>query len=311
MKPISSMNTSFSEIAEPVPDDVLAEDMARLGGAGMLAKQGPFDIFLAPAGAIPNILLEIGRLREVTFRSVGVGTGKPRDLDKYDDYYCHLFLWDREQKRIAGGYRLARTDLIFAEFGFDGLYSGSYCECDQSLMDYLNPALELGRSWILPDYQKSMHSLLGLWKGIGQFVAHYPRYHKLFGAITISGDYTSISQNLIVRFLRRTKTDQTWGGAMRALFPFQDRPEDLTSRFESMEEVSAEVATHETDGKGVPVLLRQYFKLNATLLDFAYAPNFKNSLHAMVLVDLKQAPALILKRYMGKDGYEKFKRGSE
>lgn len=311
MKTVTKMKSSLQEIAEAVPADVLSDEMAELGQNGLLAKQGPFDVYLAPAAAIPNVLLEIGRLREVTFRSVGVGTGKPRDLDHYDEYYTHLFLWDREEKRLAGGYRLARTDLIFAEFGFQGLYSGSLCNCDQPLMDYLNPALELGRSWVLPDYQRSMHSLLGLWKGIGQFVVRYPRYHKLFGAVTISDDYSSISQNLIVRFLRRTKTDRTWGDAMRAILPFKDRPEELTSGFASIEEVSARVSTQEPDGKGVPVLLRQYFKLNATLLDFAYDPKFQHCLDAMVLVDLKQAPALLLKRYMGKEGYQKFAQGED
>lgn len=309
MKAITKTRSSLQEIAEAVPADLLLQDIAAIGMAGPLATQGPFDVYLAQAQAIPHVMLEIGRLREVTFRSVGVGTGKSRDLDHRDDYYGHLFLWDREKMRVAGGYRLARTDLIFAEFGFEGLYSGTLCECDPSLMDFLNPALELGRSWVQPDYQRSMHSLLGLWKGIGQFVARYPRYHKLFGAVTISDDYTSISQNLIVRFLRRTKTDRNWGEAMRALMPFQDRPEELSAGLASIEEVSAKVATHEPDGKGLPVLLRQYFKLNATLLDFAYDPKFQHCLDAMVLVDLKQAPASLLKRYMGKEGYEKFKRG--
>lgn len=98
---------------------------------------------------------------------------------------------------------------------------------------------------------------------------------------------------------------------MRALLPFQDRPEELSSGLASIEEVSARVATNEPDGKGVPVLLRQYFKLNATLLDFAYDPNFQHCLDAMVLVDLKQAPAMLLKKYMGKDGYQRFASGGE
>ena len=311
MKAITKTKSSLQGIAEAVPADLLLKDIAAIGKAGPLATQGPFDVYLAQARVIPNVLLEIGRLREVTFRSVGVGTGKSRDLDHRDDYYGHLFLWDREKMRVAGGYRLARTDLIFAEFGFEGLYSGTLCECDPSLMDFLNPALELGRSWVQPDYQRSMHSLLGLWKGIGQFVTRYPRYHRLFGAVTISDDYTSISQNQIVRFLRRTKTDSTWGKAMRAILPFQERPEEFTPGFESIEEVSAKVATQEPDGKGVPVLLRQYLKLNATLLDFAYDPKFQYCLDAMVLVDLKQAPPLLLKRYMGRDGYERFRRGIE
>ncbi len=296
-------------IAPAIPLALLQEDIAHLhesGSNARIAVQADLDVYLAPAAAIPNILQEIGRLREITFRAVGEGSGKARDLDHYDEYYYHLFLWDRKNLRIAGAYRLGRTDLILAEFGFEGLYTASLCECDQPLLDYLNPGLELGRSWVLPDYQRSLHSLLGLWKGIGQFVARYPRYHKLFGAVSISDDYTSISQDIIVRFLRRTKTDLTWSEAMRALLPFKNRPEDLSAGLESIEEVSAKVATHEPDGKGVPVLLRQYFKMNATLLDFAYDPNFQHCLDAMVLVDLRQAPQMLLKKYMGKEGYARF-----
>lgn len=299
------IENSLEEIAEEISAAELLEDIAGLD-SGPLAQQGPFDVYLAPAGAIPNVLLEIGRLREVTFRAVGVGVGKARDLDHYDEYYSHLFLWDREKHRVAGGYRIARTDLVFAEHGFKGLYTGSLCECDQPLLDYLNPALELGRSWVRPDYQRSLHPLLGLWKGIGHFVARYPRYHKLFGAVTISDDYTSISQDMIVRFLRRTKTDGKWSAAMRALLPFKNHAEDRSRGLTSIEEVSAEVASHESDGKGVPVLLRQYFKLNASLLDFAYDPKFGDCLDAIVLVDLREAPQMLLKKYMGKEGQARF-----
>tara|TARA_B110000881_G_scaffold129271_1_gene113566 strand:- start:1256 stop:2200 length:945 start_codon:yes stop_codon:yes gene_type:complete len=306
MNTASKMKSSFNEIAEAVPVEVLLEDIAQISKSGPLARQGSLDVYLAPANAIPNVLMEIGRLREITFRSVGEGTGKSRDIDRYDEYYLHLFLWDRERQCLAGGYRLGRTDLILGEFGFEGLYTSSICECDQALVDYLNPALELGRSWVLPDYQRSLHSLLGLWKGIGQFVSRYPRYHKLFGAVSTSDDYTSISQNLIVRYLRRTKTNRTWGEAMQALLPVQDTPENLSATFSSMAEVSAQVAIQEPDGKGMPVLLRQYFKMNATLLDFAYNPHFQHCLEAMVLVDLREAPQMLLKKYMGKEGHARF-----
>lgn len=286
--------------------EVLLAEINDLGPRALIAKQGNLDVYLANADAIPEIMLEIGRLREITFRAVGEGTGKERDLDRFDEYYLHLFLWDRDQNQIAGAYRIGRTDHILAEFGFDGLYSSQLCEFDEALVDYLTPGIELGRSWVVPEYQRSLHSLLGLWKGIGAFVARYPRYHKLFGAVSISDDYTSISQNLIVRYLRRTKTDAHWTDRVKALIPFNDKPEELTKNFSSIEDVSACIAEVEPDGKGVPVLLRQYFKMNATLLDFAFDPTFSDCLDAMVLVDLKKAPSRLLQKYMGKDGYERF-----
>lgn len=300
------MKTERKEVAPSIPLPLQLEEIASLGERGKIAQQASLDVYLASADAIPNILLEIGRLREVTFRAVGEGTGKERDLDRFDEYYYHLFLWDRETKKIAGAYRLGRTDMILAEFGFEGLYSSMLCKFDSDLLEFLNPALELGRSWVVPEYQKSLNSLLGLWKGIGAFVSRYPRYSKLFGAVSISDDYSFISQNLIVRYLRRTKSDVTWGERVRALMPFNDKPEELSGSFRSIEEVSACVASHEPDGKGVPVLLRQYFKMNATLLDFAFDPTFSHCLDAMVLVDLKKAPARLLTKYMGKEGYARF-----
>lgn len=300
------MKASHEPIAEPGPIKDLLADLAGLDGNGPLATQGPLDVYLAPADAIPNMLLEIGRMREVTFRAVGEGSGRARDLDRYDRYYLHLFLWDREKQCLAGGYRLGRTDLILAEHGFDGLYSASLCEFEQSFLDYLDPALELGRSWVQPDYQRSLHSLFGLWKGIARFVVRYPRYYKLFGAVSISDDYTTISQSLIVRYFRKAKQDQEWQGAVKPILPFKDEAGDLGVNLSSVEEVSAEVSNHEPDGKGIPVLLKQYFKMNATLLEFVYDPNFQHCLDAMVLVDLKQAPGGLLRKYMGKEGYDSF-----
>lgn len=304
-------SNSPKAIPTAAASEVLLSEISNLGERALIAKQGNLDVYLANADAIPVIMLEIGRLREITFRAVGEGTGKSRDLDRFDEYYHHLFLWDREKHQIAGAYRLGRTDHILAEFGFKGLYTSQLCEFDQSLMDYLTPGLELGRSWVLPDYQRSLHSLLGLWKGIAGFVVRYPRYHKLFGAVSISDDYTYISQNIIVRYLRRTKTDSAWTNRVRALFPFKEKDEELTKNFSSIEDVSACIAEVEPDGKGVPVLLRQYFKMNATLLDFAFDPTFSDCLDAMVLVDLKKAPSRLLQKHMGKEGYHRFLSESE
>jgi len=294
------------DIAASTAPELILTEIAELNEQGPIATQADFDVYLANADAIPNILLEIGRLREITFRAVGEGTGRERDLDRFDTYYSHLFLWDRKKKQIAGGYRLGRTDLILAEFGFEGLYLSTLCEVDKPLLDYLDPALELGRSWVGPDYQRSLHALLGLWKGIGGFVARYPRYHRLFGAVSTSDDYTALSKNLIVKYFRSTKSDKSWKDKVRPLLPFGNDADEPGHCFSSVEEVSAHIARNEPDGKGIPVLLRQYFKMNATLLDFAFNPYFQHCLEALILVDLTQAPAKLLKKYMGPEGYQRF-----
>ena len=302
------MNDSQQPIAPPVDPTELAGEIAILNRRGPLASQGRFDVFLASAWEIPALLHEIGRLREITFRQAGEGTGKPLDLDPFDASYLHLFLWDREGGRVAGAYRLGCTDVLLAAGGPGALYTSTLFDFEVPFLDYLRPALELGRSFVAPDYQKSIHPLGLLWRGIGRFVAERPRYGRLFGPVSISRDYTAYSQDLIVRFLRDRRQDQTVARWVRPRHPYGGLPADegISRRLQSIEEVSAAVSAAEPDRKGVPVLLRQYLKLNATLLEFNVDPDFSDVLDALVLVDLRQAPATVLTRYMGDDGSRAF-----
>ncbi len=302
------MNTSFQSIAEPAdPAEVLAE-ISALNRRGPLAFQGKLDVFLAAAWEIPSILHEIGRLREVAFRAVGEGTGRALDLDSFDASYLHLFLWDREARQVAGGYRLGCTDVLLAAGGPQALYTSTLFRFEQPFLDFLKPGLELGRSFVAPEYQKSIHPLALLWRGIGRFVAERPRYARLFGPVSISREYSAASQDLIVRFLRDRRRDEAMSRWVHPYHPYGGLPDEsgISARLQSIEEVSAAVAATEPDRKGVPVLLRQYLKLNATLLEFNVDPDFSDVLDALVLVDLRQAPPAVLARYMGEEGYRAF-----
>ena len=295
-------------IAEPAPLNEVLADITALKD-GPYASQGKLDAYLAPAAAIPAVLHEIGRLREEAFRAIGEGSGKALDLDRFDESYLHLFLWDREAQQVAGGYRLGRTDHLLANFGPSGLYTSTLYKFEQPFIDHLNPGLELGRSFVARSYQKSIHPLGLLWRGIGRFVARYPRYAKLFGPVSISDDYTRISKDMIVRFMRKNQANQAIARWIKPLNPYDELPadDDVSQLLSSIEQVSARISETEPDGKGVPVLLRQYLKLNATLLEFNVDPDFAGCLDALVLVDLRDAPAAAVKRYMGAEGYAAFK----
>lgn len=296
-------------IAPPADRSEVREEIANLrrGGSGALSKQGSLEVFISPAEAIPSVLHDIGRLREISFREVGEGSGQGIDLDEFDRHYLHLFLWDRDAEELAGAYRVGRTDLLLAEHGPRGLYCSTLFDFEQAFLDHLTPGLELGRSFVARGYQRSLGALMALWKGIGQFVARYPRYAKLFGPVSISEAYTPISKDLIVHYLRREKRDPSLASFVHPNNPYLEAmPEEISPRLESIEQVSARVAQTEPDGKGVPVLLRQYLKLNATLLEFNVDPTFANCLDALLMVDLRTAPAAILKRYMGKEAYLNF-----
>jgi hypothetical protein len=306
------MNPTFQSIAAPAHPAKLLSDIEGLRARGPLAAQGRLEVFLAAAWEAPAVLHEIGRLREVSFRAAGEGTGKPLDLDRFDASYLHLFLWDREAHQVAGAYRLGCTDALLTSGGPDALYTSTLFRFEQPFLDFLLPGLELGRSFVAPAYQRSIHPLGLLWRGIGRFVAKYPRYARLFGPVSISQEYSAVSQDLIVSFMRDQRRDEDLARWVHPVHPYGGLPagRGISGNLHSIEEVSAAVSNAEPDGKGVPVLLRQYLKLNATLLEFNVDPDFANVLDALVLVDLRSAPASVLCRYMGEDGYRAFMEGS-
>jgi putative hemolysin len=309
IKSHSSQTMDFwKPIADPADPAQLRVELGRLAGksggagGGLLATQGGLEVYLSGPDSIPAVMHEIGRLRETCFRGVGEGTGNPLDLDQFDKHYLHLFLWDPKAGKIAGGYRMGRTDTIIAEFGREGLVTASFFDFEQPFLDYLNPGLELGRAFVAPEYQKSIYPLALLWRGVGQFLVRYPRYNKLFGCVSISDDYTRISQDIIVRYMRGSHIHSELSRWVHPQHAYPDLPEGgISSRLENIEQVSAAIANSEPDGKGVPVLLRQYLKLNAMLLEFNVDPEFNHSLDALVLVDMRTAPLRMLQRYLGKE----------
>ena len=161
------------------------------------------EVWVAQAWEIPLLMREIGRLRELTFRQAGEGTGKPLDLDDFDRHYLHLFIWRKGTREVVGAYRLGQSDKILKNFGPSGLYTlHSLLRLKKPLLDQLNPALELGRSFVRAEYQKS-YALLLLWKGIAAFVSKHPRYRTLFGAVSISDDYHPLSKELMVSYVKQ------------------------------------------------------------------------------------------------------------
>jgi putative hemolysin len=274
----------------------------------LMIESGAFQVFCATADDLPAILPEIGRLRERAFRAAGEGTGLARDVDRFDRTYQHLFVWDRTRREIAGAYRVGATDVL----GTD-LYTRTLFDYDESLLRQVGPALELGRSFVAPDYQRDFSPLLLLWKGISRLVAQQPRYRRLFGVVSISDRYDTVSRQLLVKFLQNTRFDADLGRLVRArnpLAPPRGGAVDAVT-VERLEDVSALVRQIEPDGKDIPVLLRQYLKLNAKLLGFTVDAAFGNVLDGLILVDLEQVEPAILSRYMGKSELRSFLRNGQ
>ena len=304
--------TAAAPVIDEIPRAALRAEIDALGPDERLVDRGRFLVCCARAGQIPWALREIGRLRELTFRAVGEGTGRSSDIDAFDAFYLHLFVWDAHSASIAGAYRLGLVDEILASHGKRGLYTHSLFRYRAPMPESLSPAIELGRSFVREEYQRSFAALLLLWAGIGRFVERAPRYAVLFGPVSISARYAPASRQLIVEYLSANSTDAQLARYVRPRRPFRDgartaAPGAVNLAPGSIEELSRRIAAIEQDGKGVPVLLRLYLQLGGRLLGFNLDRDFADALDGLVMVDLREVDDAVLARYMGKRGAAAFR----
>ena len=304
-----------AEPLAPASDPVtMASELSALRPDQLLEDTREFSVFLGEAQQIPSVLREIGRLRELTFRLVGEGTGKALDLDQFDPYYQHLILWSKLKEEVVGAYRLGEVSRILGRFGVKGLYTSSLFHFSPSFFEEIGPALELGRSFVRPEYQKKYSPLLLLWKGLGRYISQHPKVPVLFGAVSISNDYNPVSRQLCAQFLESQQADAGFAGLVRARRPFRHNGQHelndqmMRSFFRDLDSLSAVVADVEVDGKGIPILLKQYVKLGGKLLGFNIDPRFSDALDGLVLVDLRRTEPSVLERYMGREGAADFLR---
>jgi putative hemolysin len=173
-------------VGPAVPPELLAQELAALAPDRCLIESGDLVVYLLRAHEGPHLQQELGRLRELTFRAAGEGTGKPLDLDRFDRDYWHVLLWNRSKQELVGAYRAGSTAEILPRNGIDGLYTSTLFRYDPQLFQKLGPALELGRSFVRPEYQRHYAPLLLLWKAIARLVAKRPETPVLFGAVSIA-----------------------------------------------------------------------------------------------------------------------------
>lgn len=298
-------------ITTPESSDILLNEIKSLPEEQSLVQNDDFSVYWALCTQIPHILQEIGRLRELTFRATGEGTGNSIDLDRFDHTYIHIFVWNKRNQEIVGSYRVGRTDEILAREGKRGLYTYTLFKYRDSFLNNLGPALEMGRTFIREEYQKSYSALLLLWKGIGQYVIKNMKYRYLFGAVSISKAYQSYSKKLMVSFLEMSHGMPHFSKMIKPRTPFRI----IYSRAginrvlqwgNDIEEVSSWISGIEKDDKGVPVLLRQYLKLGGKILCFNVDQDFSDVLDGLIFVDLLQSDEKTLSRYMGASGLKNF-----
>ncbi len=300
---VSAMPRATDVVLPPRPN-LMDEEISALPPQSQLVECGEFVVYEAGADTIPNVLHEIGRLREITFRGTGEGTGRSIDLDKFDRYYRHIFVWNRQKREVVGAYRLGQTDVILRFFGKKGIYTTTLFDFDDALLERMQPALEMGRSFVRPEYQKAFQPLLLLWKGIGAFIVRNPQYRTLFGPVSIAASYQPLSRRLIASFLRHHHFMSEEAQLVQPKRPFAFPESNLCEM--ALHDLSSLVLDIEGGEKCIPILLKHYLKLGGKLLGFNIDPKFNNALDGLIVVDLADTDVKVLERYMGSDGASQF-----
>jgi putative hemolysin len=299
-------------LAEPA--DLLTGELNALPPGHKLIESNGLEVYYAQARQIPHLLREIGRLRELTFREVNEGTGLAIDLDRFDEYYTHVFIWSKANQEVVGAYRLGHSDVILAQLGKKGLYTSTLFKYRKRLLKKISPALEMGRSFIRKEYQKNYSSLLMLWKGLAHYIARHPDYKILFGPVSINSEYQSVSRQLLVGFLKTNESLPDLAKLVKPRKPMRIGPikrwklRKVRTSVKNLDEVESLIADIEHDLTGIPILLRQYLRLGGKLLAFNIDPDFSYVLDGLILVDLTKTDRKVLTRYMGEENVADFLR---
>lgn len=283
-------------VGAAVPAEWIERELTALPAERLLASAGAFRVYCVQASEAPMTLREVGRLREASFRAAGEGTGRPYDLDRFDSWYDHLVLWHAEKRQVAGAYRLYGADA-----GRE-LYTSTLFRFSDAFFHRLGPALELGRSFVAPEFQRGFQPLLLLWKAIGQYVVARPRYRFLFGPVSVSADYCPASRALLARFLAEHCFDGQLSQWAAARSPYRGKPSPDWPRPADVDDLDRLIRELEPDGKGVPVLVRQYLKLGGKLCGFHLDRGFGDCLDGLIVVDLERCEQKQLERYLGRAG---------
>ena len=269
-----------------------------------------FDVYCAPYDHLGPLMHEIAIARERTFRAAGEGTGLTSDSDRFDPHYLHLFIWDTEQEAIVGGYRVGQVDKIVDAFGVEGVYSRSLYQFDKHYVRRFGQALEVGRSFVSPEYQRHPRALDLLWQGIGNWVAQHPDYHTLFGCVSISKEHSLRARAFLNDSLMQSyRAEQEFLNDIRPVAPLVVRnrvwSEEVLRSLNSIVLINKLLGQCDP-GKSIPVLLRQYLALNGKFIGFSVNHSFNDSLDGLIMVDLRKTPKKYLQRYLGKTGSEQF-----
>ena len=288
---------SPKKIVTPAPKDVMCAEVANLKADNhRLLKSKNYEVYLSEAAKIPAILHEIGRLREITFREIGEGTNKAIDLDVFDSYYHHMFLWDMEAKCLAGAYRMGLGNDIFKAKGIDGFYLQDLFRFEPELHSMMSQSIELGRAFIIKSYQQKPMPLFLLWKGIVHTTLRFPEHKYLIGGVSISNQFSNFSKSLMIEFMKSHYYDPYLAQYIQPKKEFKVKLKDGDKDFvfdatkADLNKFDKIIDEIEPGALRLPVLLKKYIKQNARLIAFNVDPLFNNAVDGLMYIRIADLP---------------------
>ncbi len=293
------------KIASAVRTEVIEGEIEKLREKECrLLQSKNYEVFLAQEKDMPFILKEIGRQREVTFRAIGEGTNNAIDLDRFDSYYHHLFLWDNVEKTIVGAYRMGLGSEIYANHGIDGFYLQDLFRLEPELYDMMSKSIEMGRAYIVKEYQQKPMPLFLLWKGIVHTTLRYPEYKYLIGGVSISNQFSNFSKSLMIEFMKSNYWDPYVAQYIRPKKEFKVKLNDADKEF-IFDETQADLNKFdrlinelEPGNLRLPVLIKKYIKQNAKVVAFNVDPLFNNSVDGLMYIKIADLPESTVKPVM-------------
>ncbi len=284
---------------------------------GRLLESKNYEVFFANAKQIPNLLHEIGRLREITFRDVGEGTNKSIDLDKYDKYYYHMFLWDRDANCLAGSYRMGLGKEIYKKYGINGFYIQTLFRIEPELYQMMEHTIEMGRAFIIKEYQQKPMPLFLLWKGIVHVTLRYPEHKYLMGGVSISNQFSEFSKSLMIEFMKSHYYDPYVAQYIYPKKEFKVKLNDGDKDFvfdatkADMQKFDKIIDEIEPGALRIPVLIKKYVKQNARLVAFNVDPKFNNAVDGLMYIKVSDIPDSTVKPVMEEFQAELERKASE
>jgi putative hemolysin len=293
------------KIVTPVSGDVMAQEIKALLEADCrLLQSKNYEVYLAKADQMPNIMHEIGRQREITFREVGEGTNQSIDLDHFDNYYHHMFLWDATAQQIVGAYRMGLGSRIYAQYGIDGFYLQDLFRFEPELHKMMSQSIEMGRAYIVKEYQQKPMPLFLLWKGIVHTTLRHPEHKYLIGGVSISNQFSNFSKSLMIEFMKSNYWDPYVAQYVHPKKEFKVKLKDADKEF-IFDETEADLNKFdklidevEPGNLRLPVLIKKYIKQNAKVVAFNVDPLFNNAVDGLMYIRIADLPESTVKPVM-------------